>query len=428
MLTRIKTLFKKGFFHIIGSNVINKVVTFLSAIVLIRFVSKNDYGVYSYALNIVGIAEIFSTMGVLSGSFQLCAENSNNIEKREQIYNYGCYFGILFNILISLALIVISLFVELPLEGTNELLLFCVIIPIVYIVPEYKKNHLRLTLDNQKFSWANTIGAVLTATLTLVGAFIFGIKGAIIGRTFSFIITFLVILFLFKVGISLRKTRIEKEDKKALFSISFVTMINSGFSQLLYLLDVFLIGLIVSSTVAVASYKTATTIPTALNFIPASIAIFIYPYFAAHKDDLKWVRNNYKKCAFYLMIFNLFLCSVLFIFANQIVVLAFGKEYIDSVPVFRILVINYFINSTFKAVLGNIFVMLRRLKYNLFETIFSCVLNVVGDVVFVGLIGMNGAAYVTLSVTILMSVISLFYFLHITKENNIVFPLKDNQN
>ena len=45
LLQGIKKLFKTGFFHIFGANVINKVLAFLSNIILLHIISKAEYGV-----------------------------------------------------------------------------------------------------------------------------------------------------------------------------------------------------------------------------------------------------------------------------------------------------------------------------------------------------------------------------------------------
>lgn len=56
LIVRIKTLVSKlrasGFFHVFGSTVINKIVVFASGLILVRILSKADYGVYTYANNI----------------------------------------------------------------------------------------------------------------------------------------------------------------------------------------------------------------------------------------------------------------------------------------------------------------------------------------------------------------------------------------
>ena len=48
---RIKHLFKDGFFHILGSSFINKCIAFITNIILVRILSKNDFGVFTGAFN-----------------------------------------------------------------------------------------------------------------------------------------------------------------------------------------------------------------------------------------------------------------------------------------------------------------------------------------------------------------------------------------
>ena len=50
LLPRINTLFKTGFFHIFGSNVINKILAFLSSVILVRILTKTEYGAFTYAI------------------------------------------------------------------------------------------------------------------------------------------------------------------------------------------------------------------------------------------------------------------------------------------------------------------------------------------------------------------------------------------
>ena len=42
-------LYNTGFVHVFGSDVINQMFAFISGILLVRIMSKTEYGVYSYA-------------------------------------------------------------------------------------------------------------------------------------------------------------------------------------------------------------------------------------------------------------------------------------------------------------------------------------------------------------------------------------------
>ena len=78
IITNIKHLLRKltktGFFHIFGSSVLNKILSFMCSIVVVRIVSKISFGEYTYANNIVSLILLFSGLGMVSGTFQLCSE------------------------------------------------------------------------------------------------------------------------------------------------------------------------------------------------------------------------------------------------------------------------------------------------------------------------------------------------------------------
>ena len=71
---KAKLLFSRGFFHIFGANVVNKIVTFATNIAIVWFLSKDSYGIFSYANNIYSFASLVTGFGLLSGMFQLCTE------------------------------------------------------------------------------------------------------------------------------------------------------------------------------------------------------------------------------------------------------------------------------------------------------------------------------------------------------------------
>ena len=73
-----KKLFQTGFFHIFGSSVINKILTFLSNVVLVRLISKEAYGVFTYAWNIYSLVLLLNGLGVVSGLLQLCSERADD--------------------------------------------------------------------------------------------------------------------------------------------------------------------------------------------------------------------------------------------------------------------------------------------------------------------------------------------------------------
>jgi O-antigen/teichoic acid export membrane protein len=146
-------------------------------------------------------------------------------------------------------------------------------------------------------------------------------------------------------------------------------MFNNGVSFLVYIIDVFLIGVITEDMNVLASYKTATLIPFALTFIPSTIMTFVYPYFANHQNDKNWVRNHYMKLLKYCLGLNLCISLFLIFFSKLIVQICFGKEYLDCVSIFIVLAIGYFFTASLRIPGGNVLASLGKIKVNFYITV-----------------------------------------------------------
>ena len=415
----MQLLLKTGFFHIFSSSVLNKMLTFLSNIVVVRFVSKIDYGVFAYADNMVSMILLASGMGLVSGTFQLCSEKKNDKEKSD-IFRYGTAIGIRVNIILCLIIAFISQFVPLEFDSAKEYLLLLSLNPMLLIIFEFQQIYFRSKLENKKYSFASTFNTFLVVMGAIIGVIIASVDGMIIGRNIAYVITIIIVCWKLCAPVYIKskndKTHIDKNDKIALFKISFISMLNNGISHLLYLLDIFLLGLILSNEQIIASYKVATTIPTAMVFIPAALVTYIYPYFASKKDDKDWCIQQYRKVIKYFGIFNLFVTIGLIVLAKPIIVLLYGMQYADAVTCFRILAVNYFISGTFRNISGNLLVTQRKLGFNLIISIICGSVNIIGNVLFIPVYASVGAALTTLTVSSIAAVMSTVYYIYTLKQ------------
>lgn len=416
--SHIKQLAKTGFFHIFSASVINKILTFLSNIVVVRLISKVDYGVFAYADNIVSLVLLATGMGMVSATFQLASETSG--EEQERIFRYGSSVGIKFNIVLSFVIVGISQFVPLKFASAKEYLLLLSMNPILLILVEFQQIYLRSKKENKEFSFASLLNTFLVVLGAVVGAIIATVNGMIIGRACGYLITAIAIWYKFKIEFSIttNKNEISKSSKRILYKISIISMLNNGISQLLYLIDVFLLGIIISSESVIASYKIATVIPTAMVFIPSAVVTYIYPYFASHKEDKEWCLKYYNKLIKYFGIINFIIALLMILLAKPIIVLLYGNQYIDAIMCFRILSINYFFTSTFRIISGNLLVTQRKLGFNLAVNIISGSVNILGNLILIPHYSSVGAAITTLIVVIISSILSTTYYVYILKKGN----------
>lgn len=417
VLPKIKTLFRTGFFHIFGSSVINKIIAFMSSVVLVRILTKAEYGVFTYAWNIYSIILIFNGMGIESGVLQVSSEHSGDTEFGDRASNYGIRYGAKFDLILVAIILLIGLFAPLKIEASREILCMLCLLPMSQILFQMTTTYLRAQKRNQEFARLTVLNTALIFVVSAGCAFIFREKGLVFGYYAAYLSSFAVGFLIYHVRIFNNSESLEDRERKGLLKIAAISMVNSGLSQLMYLLDVFVLGIVDPQETLLASYKVATMLPSALAFIPLALITYLYPYFAEQRGDGNWCLKRYKQILLGLGGLNLVISGILFAGAPLIIRLLFGEQYLDAVPVFRILSVNYFFSGTFRILSGNLLVTQRKLKFNLFVAIVSSLTNVVADYFFIQWWGSIGAALATVLVVFVSSVLSTTYLIYTFRHN-----------
>ena len=413
MTEKLKTLFRTGFFHIFGSRALNMCINFLSSIVLVRILTKAEYGVFTHAWNIYSIALIFNGMGMEFGVLHLCSDFYEDPKKANAVGNFATRFGVGFDLLIGAVLLAIGLFIPLPIKGSGALLCLLCLLPLCNLLFSLIINRLRAMRNNQVFSYLTSLNTAALFLLSVSCAFLFREKGLVMGYYLAFLLAVAVGLFVFKVPLLARNASpLERQTRRELLSISAISMCNNGLSHLLYYLDIFVLGHVIPEETVLASYKVATIIPNALNTVPVVLVMYLYPYFIAHRGDGAWCLKRYKQLLLGFGAFNLAVAVGLFLLAPWLVPFLFGGQYTDAVTIFRLLSLNYFLSGTFRVLAGNLLAAARKLKYNLLVAIICGVTNILADVLFIRWWGSMGAALATVLVVLVSGVMNTTYLVY----------------
>ena len=416
---RLGTLVNSGFLHVFGSSVINKFIAFLSNVVLVRILSKPEYGVFTYAWNIYSLLFLLGGMGIAYGILQLTSEHSGDEEYAERALNYGTRFGAFFDLSLVVIILFVGLFVPLKIEASRTLLIALCALPLLELFFEIMTAYLRGQKKHKEYSRLVVLNTSVLFIASAVCAYFFRSFGLVIGYYAAYLISFLFGTFVLRIRL-IRSKPLAFDEKGVILKISLTSMLNNASTMLMYLLDIFILGIIVPQETIIASYKVATLIPTALTFIPLTLFTYFYPYFAEKKDDHEWCLKRFKQILVWFGAFNLVLSVVLVIFAPWIISFLYGPEYLDQIMVFRILVVNYFFSATFRFVAVNILITQRKLKFNFVVSIVITVLNAAADYFFIQWWGTTGAAVATLSVVLLASILSTVYLVYTLKKQKSV--------
>lgn len=412
----IKFALKNGFLHIFSANVLNKIIGFAITLVLTRILTKSDYGSFVYAQNILNMFLLLEGLGVVPGILQYCSIEENE-ERKLSYFKYGIKMGYKVNILISIAILIFTSVYEMPIKGSSYILRAFFLIPLITVFYHSMQVYLRATLKNKQFSTLTILNTLIFFLGSITLAIMFKIKGVIASRYIAYIISAAIGIYILRESLKKMKTipYPTKKEMKEFFKYSVTCCATNATSQILFLIDTFLVGMIIKDNGVVAAYKNATLIPFNLLFIPTSIVVFVYPYFAKHYDDKEWIKSKTVSLIKGLGVFNAVVTVVLIVFAKQIV-LIFGKEYLDAVTPFRILMVGYFIAGTFKNLTGNVLASIKKVKVNFYTAIVAGVANIILDIVLILRFGSNGAAVATVFVYFITALISNIYLMWYLKK------------
>lgn len=413
-LNILKIIYGTGMFHVALANVLNKVVSFICNIIIVRLVTQEEYGFFSSANNVIEITLLITGLGILSGAFQYSTEMRPD-EDKNGFLRFSFIWGTLFDLFLTSVLVIYSLLQLSPIREANIYILILCPTVIMHFVYEYFGVVLRSKKKIKAYTILLNSNSFALSIFSCIGAWMYGIIGLLIGRTLAYLVgdVFGLILNRKEFTDIIGARRLNKKECKDILSFSFSCCISGALNRLLYLIDVLLVTYMIVDAQSVALYKVGTQIPEALEFIPNSILVAIMPYVVEHNTDKAWLKKWTKKIYLFSIGLNSAIVVILLIFAPVIVELFWGKEYAGSVVIFRILSINYFVMASFRQIGTNMLSALKYVNYNMLISIITCVANLLIDYVMINKYGIEGAAYATLIVVIISSIMSFPYVMKI---------------
>lgn len=401
--------YKTGFFDIFLANIINKVLAFCNSIFIVRVLSKNDFGLYSYSQNLLSLFLIVSGLGINSGLLQY-GSKAKSLEEKDMIFKYSLKRGCIVNIFLMILIIVYTKIGFFKIEEGRSILLLMSGIPIFSIIIELLIFNYRIRLKNREMAFFSVGNTFFTIVFMIFFGYLWGIKGIILGRYMGMVL----IIFLVIKELKLKELKIlfPLKLKKEINHFSFMSMVNSSIILFIHTVDLFIIGTFIGDRNIIATYKVANTIPFALEFIPSSVMTYLYPYFVRNNTNRDWLNNKYKQVIIGLTIFNFCLVILLIIFSKNIIFSIFGNKYSEAINIFKILCIGYFFTGSFRVVGANLLFIMNKIKFNMYSSIIACIMNILLNIIFIPKYGSIGAAYATMGVFFIWGLVVNFFTIY----------------
>ena len=390
-----------------------KLVSMFGSIFLVRILTKEEYGVLGYLENIYGYVLVLAGMGMANVVLRYVVLGDTS-EKKYSYFRYSFNRAWLWNIILiaiavpifllyphkqeysSYAWLLNIMFLMLPLQNTTELLL-C---------------NERAMFANQRYAVFSLVLSVSVIVVKIIAGLADGIHAVVFGQLAIYGVMAVVLFVLSnkKYYRGLKSTKLEKQERFEVNKYAVQYMITNGLWTIFMLNDTFLIGRFCDPS-ALADYRVAYTIPGCVNIISNALGVFLAPYFVRNENDIPWIRRNFKMAYGSIAAIIGVVCLGIAFLAKPIVWLLYGTQYLNIVPVMRVLLLATFFNCGLRYTTANLLAAMGRIKYNMTVSAIGMALQIGINLFMVPRFGVMGIAVTSCVVYLFMAVVLLCIFI-----------------
>ena len=407
MIKFLSNFFKQSGIWVASSFFVSKIAAFLLTLFMARILSKEDLGWVMYGLNYLGFFIPFVGFGSSHGALRYVAIEKEN-EEKQKIIAYSFSYGLIFNVLLSLIMLVLAFVI---LGNGNQLLivsLFMIRLFGVFLIDQ-AKSEVRGFHNNKKFGQIEIYSNILLLVSAVFSAYFFGVKGYI----FSLCLSPFVVLFFHRFRISFDRTQFKNFTEKSFWKFCVTMAFTNQVSELIFLLDVFFIGIFLDNS-AVAHYRIYSIIPFNLFFLAALFFQTAYPKLCENHQNnqyqLQFLFNFWK-----LMVPITILIFAVSYFGAEYILTLFGNDYAENPKVFKILIVASISVLLLRTPFGYLLASKGKSIYNLIAALISILSLLVLIKPTISNFGIEGVAWLSLVNLFFIGIfqmISYFYLVY----------------
>lgn len=392
----------KGSTAVLLGTILSLVLGFLSRIILVRFTTQNEYGIYSLALTIVTICTMISALGLQDGTTRYIAyfRGKNETKNVQDIIISSIITSLVASILVTGLVFTIADYIATEIFNSPDisyiLRIMSVSIPfsvLINIIVSVFRGFDRVTT---RVYFNNILQPSIY--LFILGAAVYfncSFAEVVVAYLVAILITFLVIFVYFFKEMPLlfswkqihinHNTKILLQKSIPLLGVNILLLTMAWTDTLM--LGYFKTTEIVASYNAV--YPIAALVSTGINSIGYLYVPIISNLYSKNQiEELGRINENATKWNF---VVTLPIFSIIFLFPEFVLNMLYGSRYIEASNVLQVLALGFIINSFFGF---NYYTLISAGKSRLLMncSLISSILNVILNLILIIPFGMFGAA------------------------------------
>lgn len=405
--TQFKSVFRKGFFHLLSANLITSVLSFGSQLLVTKILTPSQIGSIKTAQSFSSILAIISGFGFDTATLKLCSEKRDVNEKRAILFGNIITSIIISLVVMTIGFIAAKLCLFSPSAEVNRIMtVLIIILPPSVLYTQFIVYYQAL----KKIQIMATIQVLVKffgITLVVLLTWKFGLKGFILASIFFSYISLLP--FIIGKGNVLKGAKLPKFVLIDSFRYARWGFAANGVNTLGNIMDILMLNYLTTDRVSLGYYGIATIFLMALNQVAVTIQGITAPYFSEKHNNINDVMSTLRK---YQKIYTGM--SILLVVFSAVVIpifisIVYGKNYSMAGRIFQILCIKYFVYSLV-VLPGMALWGLGKINYNFYASLIVLCISLPVSFYLIKMWGFYGAAWAQVgSAGILL--VCVFYFL-----------------
>lgn len=375
-------------------------------------ISNDELGVVLFGYNIILFLIPISGFGLHQSLLRYGALLKKR-EEKNSLFLYVLVKGILASIVLIVLIIISSFFINFKFENTQLYVIILSFIMLPSFVFEIIRAQFRLQHNNKSFAYTEFIHSVIL----LLSVFLLSYFFEEIGYTIALLITPLItsILFIKKLNINFTSKLKLSITNMSFWKYGFFASLSNVLTQLLFVIDILLIGYLLEDTEMITNYRYISLIPFSLLFLPR---VFITTDFVAFTENIynkNYVISYIKSYMLFFLIVSFVMLFFSYFFAEQILTIL-DFNFIKFVDTFLILMIGITGIYVFRGLFGNLLSSIGKAHVNYYISSFALVINVVANFYLIPKYGIKGAAITSAILMWFTGIISFIWFWFLYKK------------
>ena len=374
--------------QILSASIIARILSFIASWIALQLIPNKELGIVLFAYNVVAFIIPIGGFGLHQSLLRYGSLLKTTGEKNS-LFRYTFIRGIWFTLLLIITISAFSFLIDFQFENTQYYLAFLSITLIPMYVFELIKTQFRLQHKNKIFASTDIVFTTILTLSILILSYYYQEKGYALALVLA--PTLSIFIYFKKIRSSFKNYKKPTIINMSFWKYGVFSSLSNVVTQLLFVIDILLIGYLLNDAEMVTSYKYVSLVPLSLLFLPRAFMNADFVAFTENIYDKSYITKYIKNYVFLFTIISVFF-SVFFYFSSTYILYFFDPKFTEYKNAFMVLIIGICGVLIFRGLFGNLLSSIGKAHVNFYITSIALIANIISNYFLIPELGITGAA------------------------------------